>query len=119
MPFKELKTDGAISPSGLISSHVARCCKDRLSEIKKCDFGASYTVIPRFKKIGRLVQKLKHAKLDIQTANKRRWLWKVKLNKRQNHKYMVMGRVYTHELLRDEGEDDRSQKEGNPRRELS
>jgi len=71
--------------------------------MKKCDFGASNTVIPSFTKIGRLVQKLKNAKLGTQTANKRRWLGKVKLNKRQNHKYTVMWRVYIHELLRDLG----------------
>jgi len=103
MPFKDLKTDDTISPSGLISSHVAPCCNERLSEIKKCDFGASNTVIPSFTKISRLVQKLKYAKFDTQTANERSWLWKVKLNKRQNHKYTVMGRVYIHELLRGEG----------------
>jgi len=122
MPFKDLKTDDTISPSGLISSHVAPCCNERLSEIKKCDFGESNTVIPSFTKISRLVQKLKYAKLDTQTANKRRWLWKVKLNKRQNHKYTVMGRVHIHELLRADGRkegDDRAQREGNPGRELS
>ena len=40
----------------------------------------SITVFASVKKIGRLVQKLKYAKLDTQIANER-WLWKIKLNK--------------------------------------